>query len=262
MDTNWRLSIWPQVSVCSRCRRASHPTGIGRRPHCSVFNSKRCPNPLQDQPSSYKTKVCRSFSRGGRCPYGARCRFVHGDVIEAQQLAMLRLMGESPPLQLQLPLLQSQPPSPHLTSTCPPSQSTTPQLGPFAQLQRPNSGPLDLTSHTGALRPSAQLLHQSAQLSQHQLVKPMQPPEDSQTCSSYASSLFSSPRYSSPQLVSLLLSQQLLSTHQTPRSTPPQTPLPVPAWQEHAGGWQESKRPWHGGHSSTVCLGQGTQPGD
>lgn len=186
----------------------------------------------QDQPSSYKTKVCRSFSRGGRCPYGARCRFVHGDVMEAQQLAMLRLMGESPSMQLQLPLSQSQPPSPCLRSTCPPILSSTcpptPLLGPFTQSLLP-TGPLDLSSHSGALHPSVQLLQQ-AQLSQHQLIKPMQPHEDSRTCSSYASSLFSSSHYPSPQLMPLAVSQPLLSTHQTPQHTP----LLVPAWQEHA----------------------------
>ena len=37
----------------------------------------------QDQPSSYKTKACRSFARTGRCPYGQRCRFMHGDMADA-----------------------------------------------------------------------------------------------------------------------------------------------------------------------------------
>jgi hypothetical protein len=39
----------------------------------------------QDQPSSYKTKACRSFARTGRCPYGQRCRFMHGDVADAHR---------------------------------------------------------------------------------------------------------------------------------------------------------------------------------
>ena len=150
---------------------------------------------------------------------------------------MLRLMGESPSMQLQLPLSQSQPPSPCLRSTCPPILSSTcpptPLLGPFTQSLLP-TGPLDLSSHSGALHPSVQLLQQ-AQLSQHQLIKPMQPHEDSRTCSSYASSLFSSSHYPSPQLVPLAVSQPLLSTHQTPQHTP----LLVPAWQEHADGSQE-----------------------
>ena len=51
--------------------------------------------PLQDQPSSYKTKACRSFVRTGRCPYGPRCRFMHegwqGDVSEA---LLQRMVGE------------------------------------------------------------------------------------------------------------------------------------------------------------------------
>ena len=54
----------------------------------------RALSPSQDQPSSYKTKACRSFARTGRCPYGPRCRFMHGDVREAQDLAMLRLAAE------------------------------------------------------------------------------------------------------------------------------------------------------------------------
>ena len=159
------------------------------------------------------------------------------------------MLGESPSMQLQLPLSQSQPPSPRLSSTFPPSHclstasSTcppTPLLGPFTQLQRP-TGPLDLSSHSGTLHPSVQLLQQSAQLSQHHLVKPMQPHEDSRTCSSYASSLFSSSRYSSPQLLPLVVSQPMLSTHQTPQHTP----LVVPAWQEHANGSQEWTRATH-----------------
>ena len=140
-------------------------------------------------------------------------------------------------MQLQLPLSQSQPPSPCLRSTCPPILSSTcpptPLLGPFTQSLLP-TGPLDLSSHSGALHPSVQLLQQ-AQLSQHQLIKPMQPHEDSRTCSSYASSLFSSSHYPSPQLMPLAVSQPLLSTHQTPQHTP----LLVPAWQEHADGSQE-----------------------
>ena len=50
----------------------------------------------QDQPSSYKTKACRSYARTGRCPYGPRCRFMHGDVMEAQHLAAMRLADERP----------------------------------------------------------------------------------------------------------------------------------------------------------------------
>ena len=50
----------------------------------------------QDQPTSYKTKACRSFARTGRCPYGPRCRFMHGDVREAQHLAVMRLADERP----------------------------------------------------------------------------------------------------------------------------------------------------------------------
>jgi len=51
----------------------------------------------QDQPLSYKTKACRSFARTGRCPYGPRCRFMHGDAREAQQLAALRLASDERP---------------------------------------------------------------------------------------------------------------------------------------------------------------------
>lgn len=153
---------------------------------------------------------------------------------------MLRLMDESPSMQL---LSQSQPPSPSLRSTCPPCLSstcpTTPLFGPFTQSPLP-TGPLDLSSPSGALHPSVQLVQQ-VQLSQHQLVKPMQPHEDSRTCSSYASSLFSSSRYSSPQLMPLAVSQPLLSTHPTPQHTP----LLVPAWQEHADRSQEWTRATH-----------------
>ena len=239
--------------------------------HCSPnttltsFASLSWPLLPQDQPSSYKTKVCRSFSRGGRCPYGARCRFVHGDVVEAQQLAMLRLMDESPSMKLQLPLeqSQSQPASPSLRSTCPPCVSSTcpptPLLGPFAHSSPLPAGPLDLSSHSGAVRLSASPLQQAqqAQLSQQQSFKPGQPQEDSRTCSSYASSLFSSSHYSSPQLTPVAMPQpSLLSTHQTSQHTPL-----GPAWQEHANGpqeWSPPSVPWHS--SARVREREDAQP--
>ena len=162
---------------------------------------------------------------------------MHGDVVEAQQLAMLRLMDESPSMKLQLPLdqSQSQPASPSLRSTCPPCVSSTcpptPLLGPFAHSSPLPAGPLDLSSHSGAVRRSASPLQQ-AQLSQQQPLKPGQPQEDSRTCSSYASSLFSSSHYSSPQLTPVAMPQpSLLSTHQTSQHTPL-----GPAWQEHPNG--------------------------
>ena len=153
---------------------------------------------------------------------------------------MLRLMDESPSMKLQLPLdqSQSQPASPSLRSTCPPCVSSTcpptPLLGPFAHSSPLPAGPLDLSSHSGAVRRSASPLQQAqqAQLSQQQPLKPGQPQEDSRTCSSYASSLFSSSHYSSPQLTPVAMPQpSLLSTHQTSQHTPL-----GPAWQEHANG--------------------------
>ena len=198
------------------------------------------PSPLciaQDQPSSYKTKVCRSFSRSGRCPYGARCRFVHGDVAEAQQLAMMRLMGESPLLPSQLP--QAESPSPLMTSSCPPGQpgaATAQPAGHFAQLQLPTSGALDL-SMQGVLLPSAQLPQQPLVSKPHSL-------EDQRTsyASSYASSAFSS--YASPQLVPTLIGSQPLPTRQTsqlptPQRTPPHTPQQTPLLAGAAPAWPE-----------------------
>lgn len=191
----------------------------------------------QDQPSSYKTKVCRSFSRSGRCPYGARCRFVHGDVAEAQQLAIMRLMGESPLLPSQLP--QAESPSPLMTSSCPPGQpgaATAQPAGHFAQLQLPTSGALDL-SMQGVLLPSAQLPQQPLVSKPHSL-------EDQRTsyASSYASSAFSS--YASPQLVPTLIGSQPLPARQTsqlptPQRTPPHTPQQTPLLAGAAPAWPE-----------------------
>ena len=172
---------------------------------------------------------------------------------------MLRLMDESPSMKLQLPLeqSQSQPASPSLRSTCPPCGSSTcpptPLLGPFAHSSPLPTGPLDLSSHSGAVRPSASPLQQAqqAQLSQQLLLKPGQTHEDSRTCSSYASSLFSSSRYSSPQLTPVAMPQPaLLSTHQTPQHTPL-----GPAWQEHANGPQEWSRATHPSPGTAAPVG-------
>ena len=187
---------------------------------------------------------------------------MHGDVVEAQQLAMLRLMDESPSMKLQLPLeqSQSQPASPSLRSTCPPCVSSTcpptPLLGPFAHSSPLPAGPLDLSSHSGAVRLSASPLQQAqqAQLSQQQPLKPGQSHEDSRTCSSYASSLFSSSHYSSPQLTPVAMPQpSLLSTHQTSQHTPL-----GPAWQEHANGPQEWSPHSSPGTAAPVCVRERT----
>lgn len=99
LDAGGCLPVWDQVPVCPRRRGAARPPGalVGHPASASAFaavlltrwrvRGVRAWRVLgvcsQDQPSSYKTKACRSFARTGRCPYGQRCRFMHGDVADA-----------------------------------------------------------------------------------------------------------------------------------------------------------------------------------
>ena len=84
--TDHRASLPPS-------RRSLTPTGTTPRAPLPAVPPPLARHP-QDQPSSYKTKACRSFARTGRCPYGPRCRFMHGDASEAEQLAALRLADD------------------------------------------------------------------------------------------------------------------------------------------------------------------------
>lgn len=110
-------------------------------PTCVSFPSPTLLMPAQDQPSSYKTKACRSFARTGRCPYGPRCRFMHGDVREAQQLAALRLADEHDDLEDREEQQQQRlngAAAPAAANACvplPPSSSTFPSL--LGSLQQP-----------------------------------------------------------------------------------------------------------------------------
>ena len=130
------------------------------------------PRAAQDQPLTYKTKLCRSFARTGKCPYGPRCRFVHGDIAEAQQLAVQRLVGEGIRASLQSPSLgaNGSPTSPRariidglapLTSplhspaqatlACPPCSPQSIMLPP-PPFNSPMMGPPPVPSSLGAAR--------------------------------------------------------------------------------------------------------------
>lgn len=34
---------------------------------------------MRTNPVKHKTELCKNFSELGRCPYGVKCRFAHGD---------------------------------------------------------------------------------------------------------------------------------------------------------------------------------------
>ena len=121
--------LWPQVPVRPRSRGPAPETGRRRtgqslaprrgaaqpRPATAALGTRRRPRPAdprpaprappaaptprrppraapQDQPVALQDEGVPSYSHRP-LPAGPRCRFLHGDVFEAQQLAMLRLAG-------------------------------------------------------------------------------------------------------------------------------------------------------------------------
>jgi len=168
----------------------------------------------QDQPSSYKTKACRSYARTGRCPYGPRCRFMHGDVVEAQHLAALRLADEQPfvsndvrVLEGALPSTAAQP----FTSTGRVAEQQPPQpLPPQAQL--PMQLPREPLMYASAL-PQPALPTQASPSHRHL--------QSQSTCIAYGPL--------QPQILPLgaqsLAPAPASSVPDTPHRQPPQTPL-------------------------------------
>ncbi len=46
-------------------------------------------------PQRYKTVLCANFSVSGRCPYGKKCQFAHGEAERRQRAAEMRIGGAS-----------------------------------------------------------------------------------------------------------------------------------------------------------------------